>query len=59
MQLRCKRKIYKEKYRMFTRDSQMLSNKRHFVISVIALNVFYCTNDLSYVKDGLIYIARK
>ena len=41
MQLRCKRKIYKEKYRMFTRDSQMLHNKRHFVISVIATNTFY------------------
>ena len=42
MQLHCKRKIYKEKYRMFARDSQMLRNKRHFVISVIAINVFYC-----------------
>ena len=42
MQLRCKRKIYKEKYRMIARDFQMLCNKRHFVISVIAINVFYC-----------------
>ena len=42
MQLRCKRKIYKEKYRMFARDSKMLRYKRHFVISVIAINVFYC-----------------
>ena len=41
MQLRCKRKIYKEKYRMFARDSQMLHYKRHFVISVIAINTFY------------------
>ena len=41
MQLRCKRKINKEKYRMFARDSQMLHNKRHFVISVIAINTFY------------------
>ena len=29
MQLRCKRKIYKEIYRMFAGDSQMLHNKRH------------------------------
>ena len=41
MQLRCKRKIYKEKYRMFAGDSQTLRNKRHFVIGVIAINVFY------------------
>ena len=27
---------------MFVGDSQMLRNKRHFVISVIAINVFYC-----------------
>ena len=27
---------------MFARDSQMLRNKRHFVINVIAINVFYC-----------------
>ena len=43
MQLRCKRKIYKEIYRMFVGDFQMLRNKRHFVISVMAINVFYCT----------------
>ena len=42
MQLCCKPKIYKEIYRMFARGSQMLRNKRHFVISVIAINVFYC-----------------
>ena len=42
MQLRCKRKIYKEKYRMFARDSPMLRNKRHFIISLVAINVFYC-----------------
>ena len=42
MQLRCKRKIYKEIYRMFAGDFLMLRNKRHFVISVIAINVFYC-----------------
>ena len=42
MQLRCERKIYKEIYRMFAWDSQMLRNKRHFVIRVIAINVFYC-----------------
>ena len=42
MQLCCKRKIYKEKYRMFARDSQMLRNKRHFIINVIAINMFYC-----------------
>ena len=27
---------------MFAGDSQILRNKRHFVISVIAINVFYC-----------------
>ena len=27
---------------MFAGDSEMLRNKRHFVISVIAINVFYC-----------------
>ena len=42
MQPYCKHKICKEKYRMFARDSQMLCNKRHFVISVIRINVFYC-----------------
>ena len=42
MQLRSKRKIYKEKYKMFAWNSQTLRNKRHFVISVIAINVFYC-----------------
>ena len=42
MQISCKRKIYKEIYRMFSGDSQMLRNKRHFDISVIVLNVFYC-----------------
>ena len=31
-----------EIYRMFAGDSQMLRNKCHFVISVIAINVFYC-----------------
>ena len=41
MQLCCKRKIYKEKYRMFAGDSQMLRNKHHFVISMIAIIVFY------------------
>ena len=46
MQLRCKRKIHKEKYRMFARDSQMLRYKCHFVISVIAIKVFYCTHIL-------------
>ena len=43
MRLRCKRKMYKEIYRMFAGESQMLHNKHHFVISVIAINVFYCT----------------
>ena len=42
MQLRSKRKIYKEIYRMFAEDYQMLRNKRHFIISVIAINMFYC-----------------
>ena len=42
MQLRCKRKIYKEIYGMFAGDSQMLPNKHHLVISVIAIDVFYC-----------------
>ena len=42
MQLRCKRKIYEEKYRMFAGDSQTLRNQCHFVTSVIASNVFYC-----------------
>ena len=42
MQLRCKSKISKEIYKMFPWDSQMLRKKRHFVISMIALNVFYC-----------------
>ena len=41
MQLRSKLIINKEIYRMFAGDSQMLRNKRHFVISVIAINVFY------------------
>lgn len=41
MKLRCKREFYKEKYRKFARDSQILRNKRNFVIIVIALNVFY------------------
>ena len=27
---------------MFVGDFQMLRNKRHFVISVMAINVFYC-----------------
>ena len=27
---------------MFARDSQRLRNKRHFVISLIAINMFYC-----------------
>ena len=27
---------------MFAGDSQMLRNKRHFVISVIVINVFFC-----------------
>ena len=49
MQLRCKRKIYKEKYKMFARDSQMLRNKRNFVISVIVITVFYCTQKPSVV----------
>ena len=40
MQLRCKRKIYKEIYRMFAGDSEMFPNKRNFVISVIAINMF-------------------
>ena len=40
MQLRYKRKIYKKKFRLFAGDSQTLSNKRHFVISVIAINMF-------------------
>ena len=31
---------------MFAGDSQMLRNKRHFVISVIAINVFYCSPKL-------------
>ena len=42
MQLRCKRKIYKEKYRMFARDSQKVRNKRHFVISLIPIIMYYC-----------------
>ena len=52
MQLRCKRKIYKETYRMFARDFLMLRNKCHFVISVIAINVFYCIS--FWVLNGLI-----
>ena len=43
MQLRYKRKIYKKKFRLFAGDSQTLSNKRHFVISMIAINMFYCS----------------
>ena len=31
-----------KKYTMFAGDSEMLRNKRHFVISVIAINGFYC-----------------
>ena len=30
---------------MFAGDSQMLRNKRDFVISVIAINVFCCTSE--------------
>ena len=40
MQLYCKHRIYKEKYRMFARDSQMLGNKNNFLISMIAINMF-------------------
>ena len=43
MQFPCKCKIYKEKYRMIAGDSQMLRDKNHFLISVIAKNVFYCS----------------
>ena len=50
MQIRCKRKIYKEKYRMFAGDSQMLRNKRHFVISMIAINVFYCIMNIHHIQ---------
>ena len=34
---------------MIAGDSQTLRKKRHFVISVIAINVFYC----SYIPDYL------
>ena len=27
---------------MFARDSQTLRNKHHFVINVVAIDVFYC-----------------
>ena len=52
LQLCCKRKIYKEIYRMFAGDFLMLHNKRHFVISVMAINMFYCTQhiDCFYIK---------
>ena len=46
---------------MFAGDSQMLRNKRHFVISVIAINMYYCNfsfinpaglwKDVSHEKD--------
>ena len=36
-------KIYKEEYRMCAGDSQMLRNKHNFVISIIAINMFYST----------------
>ena len=32
---------------MLAGDSQTLRNKRHFVISVIAMNVFFCTVNIS------------
>ena len=28
---------------MFAKESQTLHNKRHFFISVITINMFYCT----------------
>ena len=37
---------------MFARDSQMLHNKRHFVISVIAINVFHCISDSTTCLPG-------
>ena len=33
---------------MFAVESQRLSNKRHFFISVIAINVFYCSFPVLY-----------
>ena len=54
MQLRCKRKIYKEIYRMFAGNFQMLRNKRHFVIRVIAINMFYCIKILTIKVQKLI-----
>ena len=56
MQLCCKHKIYKEKYRMFARDSKTLRNKRHSVISVIAINMFYC---IMIFLTCVIYFSRK
>ena len=37
-------KFIKKIYRMFAGDFLMFRNKRHFVISVIAINVFYCNH---------------
>ena len=33
---------------MFAGDSKMLRNKRHFFISVITINVFYCIEDITF-----------
>ena len=36
---------------MFPGDSQMLRNNRYFILSVIAINIFYCTYQLETNKD--------
>ena len=40
---------------MFAGDSQMLRNKCHFVISVIAINVFDCTLYITSIQCILSY----
>ena len=43
---------------MFAGDFQMLRNKRHFVISMIAINVFYCIILVYYFQDN-VYTSAK
>ena len=50
-------KFILKKYRMFAGDSQTLLNKHHFVISVIAINVFYCIIFTSIHKEE-IFLSR-
>ena len=44
---------------MFAWDFLMLRNKHHFIISVIAINVFYCTHIGKGCGQGLVPISEK